>query len=60
MEARRAAGRGARAGRPAKPSNNVYTVLLVLATLFMAAATVYVGIRGSMLYDDFWKISFGG
>jgi len=41
--------------------NNVYTAMLVVSTAFMLLGTLFVAIRGSMLYDDFWSIRlFGG
>ena len=32
-----------------KPDNDVYTVLLILATVLMVGATVYLGTRGQHL-----------
>jgi hypothetical protein len=46
--------------RPAgsQPEHNVYTVLLILATAFVAAATVYLAISSQQLFGSFNP--FGG
>jgi len=34
------------------PEHNVYTVLLILATVLVATATVYLGIRSHQLFGS--------
>lgn len=36
----------------AKPRNDVYTVLLVTATILVAAATVYLAVRSQQLFGS--------
>lgn len=43
-----------------KPENNVYTVLAIIATVLVAAATVYLGIRGQELFGSWNPFSFAG
>jgi hypothetical protein len=39
--------------RPAgHPENDVYTVLVMLATLFVAAATIYLAIKSQQLFGS--------
>ena len=35
-----------------KPENNVYTVLLVIATVLVACATVYLAIRSQQMFGS--------
>ena len=35
-----------------KPDNDVYTVLLILATILVAGATIYLAIRSQQLFGD--------
>jgi hypothetical protein len=35
-----------------KPENNVYTALLILATVLVAGATIYLAMRGQQLFGD--------
>ena len=35
-----------------KPENNVYTVLLILATVLVVGATMYLAIRNQQLFGD--------
>ncbi|UCE58653.1 MAG: hypothetical protein JSU63_14565 [Phycisphaerales bacterium] len=35
-----------------KPENNVYTILLILATALVAGATVYLAIRSQQLFGS--------
>ena len=42
----------------AKPGNNVYTILLILATVLVAGATVYLAVRSQQLFGS-WS-PFGG
>ena len=35
-----------------QPESNIYTVLTIVATLFLAAGTVYVGFRAQALYGS--------
>ena len=46
--------------RPAgtKPGNNIYTVLLITATVLVATATVYLAMRSQQLFGS-WN-PFGG
>lgn len=46
--------------RPAdgQPENNVYTVLLILATALVAGATVFLALRSQQLFGS-WN-PFGG
>ena len=47
--------------RPAagdQPENNIYTMLLIVASAFVIAATVYMAIRSSQLFGS-WN-PFGG
>ncbi len=41
-----------------QPENNIYTILLMLATVLVAAATVYLASRSQHLFDT-WS-PFGG
>ncbi len=41
-----------------QPENNVYTVLVILATVLVAAATVYLAVRSQHLFGS-WS-PFGG
>ncbi len=41
-----------------RPDNDVYTVLLILATVLVVGATIYLGVRGQQLFGD-WN-PFGG
>lgn len=43
---------------PDRPQNNVYTVLLILATVVVAGATVYLAVRSQQLFGS-WN-PFGG
>ncbi len=43
-----------------RPENNVYTVLVILATVLVAAATIYLGIRGQQLFGSWNPFSFAG
>jgi hypothetical protein len=36
----------------AKPRNNIYTVLLIVATVLVAAATVYLAVRSQQLFGS--------
>jgi len=36
----------------AKPRNNVYTVLLIIATVLVAGATVYLAMRSQQLFGN--------
>ncbi len=48
---------GASAGRsPARPKaeNDIYTALIVVAFLFVLAATLYVSIRAITLFGGLW------
>jgi cell division protein FtsL len=42
----------------AAPENNIYTILLMLATVMVATATVYLAVRSRQLFDT-WS-PFGG
>jgi hypothetical protein len=33
-----------------KPENGIYTVLLILATVMLGAATIYLAVRGQQLF----------
>lgn len=35
-----------------KPQSNVYTVLLILATVMTAAATIFLAVRSQQLFGD--------
>jgi len=35
-----------------KPENDVYTVLLILATILVAGATIYLALRSQQLFGD--------
>jgi len=37
-----------------KPSSDIYTVLLIIATLFVATGFVYVLWRNHQLFDSWW------
>jgi uncharacterized membrane protein YgdD (TMEM256/DUF423 family) len=41
-----------------KPENNVYTILVIVATVLVAGATVYLAIRSQQLFGS-WN-PFGG
>ena len=43
-----------------KPDNNVYTVLLIIATVLVAGATIYLGIRSQQLFGSWNPFSFTG
>ncbi|MGD2109850.1 MAG: hypothetical protein PVI86_10705 [Phycisphaerae bacterium] len=36
----------------AKPGNNIYTVLLIIATILVAGATVYLAARSQQLFGS--------
>ncbi len=42
----------------ANPENNVYTILLILATVLMAGATVYLLIRSQQLFGDWYPFDW--
>lgn len=42
----------------AKPENNVYTILLILATVLVAGATVYLLIRSQQLFGDWYPFGW--
>ena len=46
---------GALAG--GKPENDVYTILLILATVLVAGATIYLAIRGQQLFGSWSPFS---
>ena len=35
-----------------RPQNNIYTVLLILATIVVAGATIYLAIRSQQLFGS--------
>lgn len=35
---------------PTSPPNDVYTILVIIATLFLAVATVFVSVQAQQLY----------
>ena len=35
-----------------QPENDVYTVLVILATVLVVGATIYLGVRGAQLFDN--------
>jgi hypothetical protein len=37
---------------PARPENNVYTVLLMLATVLVAGATIFLAARSQQLFGS--------
>lgn len=41
----------------AKPENNIYTILLILATVLVAGATIYLAIRSQQLFGDWNPLS---
>ncbi len=41
----------------AKPDHNVYTVLLMLSTLLVAGATVYLVVRSQQLFGSWYPFS---
>ncbi len=40
-----------------RPRNNVYTILLILATVLVAGATVYLAIRSQQLFGSWSPFS---
>ena len=42
------------------PDHNVYTVLVILATIVVASATVYLGVRTHQLFGSWNPFSSGG
>lgn len=40
-----------------KPEDNIYTVLLILATVLVAAATVFLAVRTQQLFGSWWPFS---
>jgi len=37
---------------PSRPQNNVYTILLMLATVLVAGATVFLAVRNQQLFGS--------
>jgi hypothetical protein len=35
-----------------QPANNIYTVLVILATVFVAASTVFLAVRSQQLFGS--------
>jgi len=42
----------AEAGPPSSPANDIYTVLIVVATAFVVLGTVIIAVRSSMLFGS--------
>jgi hypothetical protein len=40
-----------------QPESNVYTVLLILATVFVAGATVFLAVRSQQLFGSWYPFS---
>ena len=45
-------------GQSPKPDSDVYTVLVMVATVFLAVGTVYVGVRGNVIFGNWLPFSF--
>lgn len=44
----------------ASPGNDIYTVLVIIATVLVFAATIYLGVRSNQLFDSWNPFRFVG
>ncbi len=47
-------------GTPTKPDSDVYTALIVIATLFLMTATIFMWVRSQELYGSWLPLGGGG
>lgn len=43
-----------------RPEGDVYTILVIIATILVFGATIYLGIRGQQLFGTWNPFSFAG
>jgi hypothetical protein len=45
-------------GQGTQPDSDVYTILLMVATVFLVVGTLYVSVRGNSLFGNWLPFSF--